>query len=60
MSAVLADLADAGPYGIFLPLFAAEGAHFVRQLREIDTLRKATLIAGSAAATSEFLRIPES
>lgn len=60
MGAVLADLAEAGPDGIFLPLFAAEAAHFVRQLRELDALREAPLIAGSAAGTSEFLGSPQS
>ncbi len=60
MSAVLEDLADSGPDGIFLPLFAAEAAHLVRQLRELVALRGATLIAGSAAGTSEFLGSPPS
>ena len=60
MSAVLADFVDVGPDGIFLPLFAAEGYHFVTQARQLDGLKETTLIASSATSTREFLEKPES
>ncbi len=60
MTAALADFAAAGPDGIFLPLFAAEGYHFVSQARAFDGLEGVTLIAGSATSTQEFLGKPES
>lgn len=60
MSAVLADFAAAEPDGIFLPLFAAEGYHFVSQAKTFDGLAEVTLIAGSATSTQEFLGKPES
>ena len=46
MTAVLAEFAAAGPDGIFLPLFLAEGSPFAAQAREFDGLEGATLIAG--------------
>ena len=60
MSAVLADFATAEPDGIFLPLFAAEGYHFVSQAKGFDGLEEVTLIAGSSTSTQEFLGQPES
>ena len=60
MSAVLENFASAGPEGIFLPLFAAEGYHFVSQARKVEQLQEVTLIAGSATSTQEFLGKPES
>ena len=60
MSAVLENFAAAGPDGIFLPLFAAEGYHFVSQARIVEQLEEAKLIAGSSTATQEFLGRPES
>ena len=60
MSAVLEKFAAAEPDGIFLPLFAAEGYHFVSQAREVAELEEVTLIAGSATSTQDFLGKPES
>ena len=60
MSAALADFAAAEPDGIFLPLFAAEGYHFVSQAKVFDGLEEVTLIAGSSTSTQEFLEKPES
>ena len=60
MSAVLADFAAAEPDGIFLPLFADAGYHFVSQAKAFDGLEEITLIASSAAITREFLGKPES
>ena len=60
MSAALADFAAAEPDGIFLPLFADAGYHFVSQAKAFDGLEEITLIAGSAAITREFLGKPES
>ena len=60
MSAVLENFASAQPDGIFLPLFAAEGYHFVSQAKEFDKLEEVTLIAGSTTSTQEFLGKPES
>ena len=60
MSAVLADFAAAEPDGIFLPLFADAGHHFVSQAKAFDGLEETTLIAGSAAITQGFLGKPES
>ena len=42
MSAVLENFASAQPDGIFLPLFAAEGYHFVSQAKEFDKLEEVT------------------
>ena len=60
MSAVLADFAAAEPDGIFLPLFADAGYHFVSQAKAFDGLEEITLIASSAAITRGFLGKPES
>ena len=60
MSAVLENFAAAGPDGIFLPLFAPEGCHFVSQARKVEELEEAAFIAGSATGTQEFLGKPES
>lgn len=60
MSTALADFAAGEPDGIFLPLFAAEGYHFVSQAKEFDGIEQVTLIAGSSTSTQEFLGQPES
>ena len=60
MSSVLAELAPAGPDGIFFPLFLVEGSAFAAQARVSDGLEDVTLISGSALLVSEFLVTPQS
>ncbi len=60
MTAALTEFAAAGPDGIFLPLFLAEGSPFAAQAREFDGLEGATVIAGSAILVAEFLGEPQS
>ncbi len=60
MTGVLADFADAGPDGIFFPLFIAEGSPFAEQVRNIDGLKDATLLTDAALLLSEFLGTPQS
>ncbi len=60
MTEVIAEIAAAGPDGIFFPLFEVEGSLFAQQAREFDGLADATLIAGSALLVSEFLGTPQS
>lgn len=59
MTGVLAEFADAGPDGVFLPLFTEEAGHFAGQLREFDALEGAVLISGDGALDREFLVLPQ-
>ena len=60
MTSVLAEFAEAGPDGIFFPLFDEEGIPFAKQVKEFDGLEGATLITGAALLDSEFLATPQS
>ncbi len=60
MTAVLVKFAEAGPDGIFFPLFRTEGSPFARQVRAFDGLEGVTLITGAAMLVSEFLGTPQS
>ena len=60
MTSVLAEFAEAGPDGIFFPLFEGEGTPFAEQARSFDGLEGATLITGAALFVSEFLGTPQS
>ena len=48
MADVLAEIAAAGPDGIFFPLFEVEGSPFAQQVREFEGLEDATLITGES------------
>ena len=52
---VAAEFAAAAPDGIFIPLFEAEGSALARQVRALDGLRDAVLIADAALLVPEFL-----
>ncbi len=60
MTSVLAEFAEAGPDGIFFPLFEGEGTPFAEQARAFDGLEGVTLITGAALFVSEFLGTPQS
>ena len=60
MTSVLTEFAEAGPDGIFFPLFDEEGVPFAKQAREFDGLEGVTLITGAALLDSEFLATPQS
>ena len=60
MTEALAQFAEAGPDGIFFPLFPAEGAPFARQARAFDGLEGAALVAGATLLVAGFLGAPES
>ena len=60
MATVLAAFDAAGPDGIFLPLFEAEGTHLVRQAAEVDGLADITRISASVMFVEGFLALPES
>ena len=60
MTSVLVEFAEAGPDGIFFPLFEGEGTPFAEQARTFDGLEGATLITGAALFVSEFLGTPQS
>ena len=60
MTAVLDEFAEAGPDGVFFPLFEVEGTPFAEQARTFDGLEGATLITGAALFVSEFLGTPQS
>ena len=60
MTAVLAEIAAAGPDGIFFPLFEVEGSPFAQQARAFDGLEGTALITGAALLVSEFLGTPQS
>ena len=48
MTDVLAEIAAAGPDGIFFPLFEVEGSPFASRVREFEGLEDATLITGES------------
>jgi branched-chain amino acid transport system substrate-binding protein len=60
MADILAEFAEAGPDGIFFPLFDIEGAPFAEQAMEFEGLENATLITSSALLLTKFLPLPES
>ncbi len=60
MGPVLAQIASAGPDGLFLPLFEKEGAAIVRQAGQVSSLEDVTIIGGAALLVAEFVAIPES
>ena len=60
MTEVLADIAAAGPDGIFFPLFEVEGSPFAEQVRAVEELADATLIVGEAMLVPGFLGQPQS
>ena len=60
MTPVLARFAEAGPDGVFFPLFQADAATFALQAREFDGLEGVTLISGAASLVSAFLATPQS
>ena len=60
MTDLLAEFAAAEPDGIFMPLFRAEAAHFVPQLRGFDGLEGVEVISGSSALLADILALPES
>ena len=60
MTSVLVEFAEAGPDGIFFPLFDEEGLPFAKQAREFDGLEGVALITGAALLDSEFLATPQS
>ena len=60
MTSILAEFSEAGPDGIFFPLFVVEGSAFAEQARAFDGLEDATLISGAALLVSEFLGMPQS
>ena len=60
LTSVLADFAEAGPDGIFFPLFEVEGSPFAEQARAFDGLEGVTLISGAALLVSGFLATPQS
>ena len=60
MTSVLVEFAEAGPDGIFFPLFEGEGTPFAEQARALDGLEGVTLITGAALLVSEFLGTPQS
>ena len=59
MSAVLTEVAAAGPDGLFLPLFPDEAGEIVRQLGQVAGLEGVVVIGGGALVDFEFLSIPE-
>ncbi len=60
MADILKEFTEAGPDGIFFPLFDIEGAPFAAQVKESEDLKDATLITSSALLLSEFLAMPQS
>ena len=60
MAAVLAQFSEAGPNGMFLPLFPAEAAALIRQLDKLESLEGVTRIGGAALLATEILALPES
>ena len=60
MTSVLTQFAEAGPDGIFFPLFDEEGIPFAKQAKEFDGLEGVTLITGAALLDTEFLSTPQS
>ncbi len=60
MTDVLAEIAAAGPDGIFFPLFEVEGSPFAQQVREFEGLEDATLITGESLLALGFISQPHS
>ena len=60
MAAVLDELAEAEPDGIFFPLFFDEGNPFAEQARAHADLEDTTLITDSGLLTPAFLATPQS
>ena len=60
MTAVLAEIAAAGPDGIFFPLFEIEGVPFTQQVRAFAGLADATLIVGESLLVPGFISQPHS
>ena len=60
MTAVLARFGDAGPEGVFIPLFPAEAAALIRQADRLESLKGVTRIAGAALLATEILALPQS
>ena len=60
MAAVLAKLADAGPDGMFFPLFPAEAMSLIRQASTLGTFDGVTMIGGAGSLTTALLTMPES
>ena len=60
MAGILEEFAEAGPDGIYFPVFPAEGAHFAGQAQETEGLEDATLFTSSALLLTEFLSLPQS
>ena len=60
MTAVLAEIAAAGPDGIFFPLFEIEGVPFTQQVRAFAELKDATLIVGESLLVPGFISQPHS
>ena len=58
MTAVLAEIADASPDGIFFPLFEIEGVPFTQQVRAFAGLADATLIVGESLLVPGFVSQP--
>lgn len=59
MMAVLAEVAAAGPDGLFLPLFPDEAGEIIQQLGQVAGLEDVVVIGGGALVDFEFLSIPE-
>ena len=60
MAAVLARFGEAGPDGVFIPLFAAEATALIRQADKLESLEGVARIGGAALMTTEILALPES
>ena len=60
MAAVLAQFSEAGPDGVFIPLFPAEAAALIRQAHKLQNLEGVTRIGGAALLATEILALPES
>ena len=60
MAAVLASFDEAGPDGVFIPLFPAEAMSLIQQSARRDFMEGVTIISGAATLVTEFLALPES
>ena len=60
LRALLRQIADAGPDGLYFPLFALEGEALIRQARATPGLEGAVLIGSASLQTEEILSMPES
>ena len=59
MAAVLARFSEAGPDGVFIPLFPAEAAPLIRQAAKLESMQGVTRIGGAAMLATEILALPE-